>query len=100
MNVNFQSVNYTADIKLVEFSQKRMEKITQFYNQIVDVFVYTKVENSSDKINKFVELKIGIPGDDVIVKKTAKSFEEAINQAADSAERILKRRKEKQRLFD
>ena len=99
MNVNFQSVNYRADIKLVEFTQKRIEKITQFYNQIVDVFVYTKLENSSDKINKFAELKIGIPGDDVIVKKTAKSFEEAINQAADSAERILKRRKEKQRLF-
>jgi len=99
MNVNFQSVNYTADIKLVEFTQKRIEKITQFYNQIVDIFVYTKVENSSDKINKFAELKIGIPGDDVIVKKTAKSFEEAINQAADSAERILKRRKEKQRIF-
>ena len=99
MNVNFQSVNYIADIKLVEFTQKRIEKITQFYNQIVDVFVYTKVENSSDKINKFAELKIGIPGDDVIVKKTAKSFEEAINQAADSAERILKRRKEKQRIF-
>lgn len=99
MNFNFQSVNYTADIKLVEFTQKRVEKITQFYNQIVDVFVYTKLENSSDKINKFAELKIGIPGDDVIVKKTAKSFEEAINQAADSAERILKRRKEKQRLF-
>ena len=56
MNVNFQSVNYTADIKLVEFTQKRIEKITQFYNQIVDVFVYTKVENSSDKINKFAEL--------------------------------------------
>ena len=99
MNVNFQSVNYTADIKLVEFTQKRMEKITQFYNQIVDVFVYTKVENSSDKINKFAELKIGIPGDDVIVKKKARSFEEAINHAADSAERVLKRRKEKQRLL-
>ena len=99
MNVNFQSVNYTADTKLVEFTQKRVEKITQFYDHIVDVFVYTKVENSSNKINKFAELKIGIPEDDVIVKKTAKSFEEAINQAADSAERALKRRKEKKRLF-
>ena len=99
MNVNFQSVNYTADTKLIEFTQKRVEKITEFYDDIVDVFVYTKVENSSNKINKFAELKIGIPGDDVIVKKTAKSFEEAINQAADSAERVLKRRKEKQRLF-
>ena len=99
MNVNFQSVNYTADTKLIEFTQKRVEKIAQFYDHIVDVFVYTKVENSSNKINKFAELKIGIPGDDVIVKKTAKSFEEAINQAADTAERVLKRRKEKQRLF-
>ena len=99
MNVNFQSVNYTADTKLVEFTQKRVEKITQFYDHILDVVVYTKVENSSNKINKFAELKIGIPGDDVIVKKTAKSFEEAINQAADTAERVLKRRKEKQRLF-
>ena len=99
MNVNFQSVNYTADTKLVEFTQKRVEKITQFYDHILDVVVYTKVENSSNKINKFAELKIGIPGDDVIVKKTAKSFEEAINQAADSAERVLKRRKEKQRLL-
>lgn len=99
MNVNFQSINFTADIKLVEFTQRRIEKISQFYDQIVDVYVYTKVENFSDKINKLVELKIGIPGDDVIVKKTAKTFEEAINSAADSAERVLKRRKEKQRLL-
>ena len=88
MQVNFQSVNYTADIKLVEFTQKRMDKITHFYNQIVDIYVYTKVENTADRINKFAELKIGIPGDDVVVKKTAKSFEEAINTAADAAERI------------
>ena len=99
MKINFQSVNYTADPKLVEFAKKRMEKTAQFYDQIVAFFIYTKVENSSDKVNKFAELKIEIPGDDVIVKKTAKSFEEAINTAADSAERVLKKRKEKQRLL-
>ena len=77
--------------------EKRIQKISQFYVNIVDVYVYTKVENTSDRINKLVELKIGIPGDDVVVKKKAKSFEEAINSAADSAERVLKRRKEKQR---
>lgn len=99
MHVNFQSINFKADIKLIEFTQRRIEKISQFYDQIVDVYVYTKVENFSDKINKLVELKIGIPGDDVIVKKKAKTFEEAINSAADSAERVLKRRKEKQRLL-
>lgn len=98
MNINFQSVNYNADSKLIEFAEKRIKKISQFYLNIIDVFVYTKVENTNDKINKLAELKIGIPGDDVVVKKMAKSFEEAINLAADSAERILKKYKEKQRL--
>ena len=98
MNINFQSVNYNADNKLIEFAEKRIKKISQFYLNIIDVFVYTKVENTNDRINKLAELKIGIPGDDVVVKKMAKSFEEAINLAADSAERILKKHKEKQRL--
>ena len=97
MNINFQSINYVADTKLIEFAGKRIHKITNFYDHIIDVYVYTKVENSSDRINKSVEMKIGIPGDDVIVKKVATSFEEAINSASDSVERILKRRKEKAR---
>lgn len=95
MNINFQSINYIADTKLIEFTEKRIYKITNFYDHIIDVYIYTKVENSSDRINKSVEIKIGIPGDDVIVKKIAKSFEEAINSASESVERILKRRKEK-----
>ena len=95
MNINFQSVNYNADIKLIEFAEKRIKKISQFYVNIISVYVYTKVENSSDRINKLVELKIGIPGEDVVVKKVAKTFEEAINLAVNSAERILKRRKNK-----
>tara|TARA_B110000259_G_C13665576_1_gene262120 strand:+ start:172 stop:360 length:189 start_codon:yes stop_codon:yes gene_type:complete len=59
------------------------------------MYCFTKVENTSDKINKWVELKIEIAGENVIVKKMCRTFEEAINSAADSAERILKRRKEK-----
>ena len=98
MNINFQSVNYNADSKLIRFAEKRIKKISQFYLNIIDVFIYTKIENVSDRVNKLAELKICIPGDDVVVKKTAKSFEEAISLAADSAERILKRHKEKQRL--
>ena len=93
MNINFQSVNYNADSKLIEFAEKRIKKISQFYLNIIDVFIFTKIENASDRVNKLAELKICIPGDDVVVKKTAKSFEEAISLAADSAERILKRLK-------
>lgn len=97
ITIHFQAVNYTADAKLKEFAQQRLEKLTLFHNQISEVFVYTKVENTSDRINKWVELKIGIPGEDVVVKKICKTFEEAIQKASATAERILKRRKEKVR---
>ena len=97
ITIHFQAVNYTADAKLKEFAKQRLEKLSVFNNQILDVYVYTKLENTSDRINKWVELKIGIPGDDVVVKKICKTFEEAIQTASASAERILKRRKEKVR---
>ena len=96
--MHFRAVNYKADAKLKVFAEKRIKKLSLFHNQISEVFVFTKVENSSDGINKWAELKIGIPGDDIIVKKISKTFEESINTAAESAERILKRRKEKIRI--
>lgn len=99
VTMHFRAVNYKADIKLKEFAKKRIEKLSLFHNQIIEVFVFTKVENSSDGVNKWAELKIGVPGDDIVVKKITKSFEESVNSAAESAERILKRRKEKERIL-
>ena len=99
VTMHFRAVNYKADIKLKEFAKKRIKKLSLFHNQIIEVFVFTKVENSSDGVNKWAELKIGVPGDDIVVKKNTKSFEESINSAAESAERILKRRKEKERIL-
>ena len=99
ITMHFRAVTYKADIKLKEFSKKRIEKLSLFHNQISEVFVFTKVENNSDGINKWAELKISIPGDVIIVKKISKSFEESVNSAAESAERILKRRKEKERIL-
>ena len=95
MTIHFRAVNFTADAKLKEFSKERIEKLSLFHNQIIEVFVFTKVENSSDGVNKWAELKIAIPGDDIVVKKICRTFEEAIHTAAQSAERILKRRQEK-----
>jgi putative sigma-54 modulation protein len=37
--------------------------------------VYLKVEKTSDKENKVVEIKMNVPGDDFMVKKQCKTFE-------------------------
>ncbi len=97
MTIDFQSVNYQADLKLIEFTKKRIAKLEQFYDRIVSVEIFTKVENSSDRSNKQVELKVKVPGDHFMIKKMCKSFEEAVDLTASSAERLLKRYKHKNR---
>jgi len=95
MKVNVHAVNFTVDRKLVDFVEDRMSKLEKYYDKIVASDVFLKVENTSDKENKTVEIKIHVPGDDFIVKKQCKTFEEAIELAAESLERLVVKRKEK-----
>lgn len=97
MKVNTQSVNFTADKKLIDFIQKRMDKLELFYDKVIQADVYLKVENTSDKENKIFEARVEVPGDTFVVKKQCKSFEEGADTAAASLERQLKKRKQKLR---
>ena len=95
MKVNVHAVNFTVDRKLVDFIQERVIKLEKFYDKIVSTDVFLKVEKTSEKENKIVEVKIHVPGDDFMVKKQCKTFEEAIENSAESLERLLVKRKEK-----
>jgi putative sigma-54 modulation protein len=95
MKVNVHAVNFTIDRKLVDFIQERMEKLEKYYDKIVSFDVFLKVEKTSDKENKIVEVKVHVPGDDLMVKKQCKTFEEAVELSAESLERLLVKRKEK-----
>ena len=97
MKVNVHAVNFTVDGKLVDFIQERMNKLEKYYDKVVDSDVFLKVENTSDKENKIVEMKVNVPGDDFMVKKQCKTFEEAVENASESLERLLVKRKEKLR---
>lgn len=95
MKVNVHAVNFNVDRKLINFVQERLDKLEKYYDKVVSSDVYLKVEKTSDKENKIVEVKINVPGDDFMVKKQCKTFEEAVDQSAESLERLLQKRKEK-----
>ena len=95
MKVNVNAVNFAVDRKLVDFVQERMDRLGKYYDKIVSSDVFLKVEKTSDKENKIVEIKLHVPGDDFIVKKQCKTFEEAVELSAESLERLLVKRKEK-----
>jgi len=95
MKVNVHAVNFTVDGKLVGFVQERMDRLEKYYDKVVSSDVFLKVEKTSEKENKIAEIKILVPGDEFIVKKQCKTFEEAVEQSIESLERLLIKRKEK-----
>jgi putative sigma-54 modulation protein len=98
MKVNTQSVNFNIDDALVIFVQKRLNKLELYYDKVITSDVYLKVENTSEKENKIVEIKLHIPKDRFIVKKRCKTFEEGVDSACNSLERKLLKKKKKPRV--
>ena len=95
MKVNIQAVNFNIDKKLVNFIEEQVAKLEKYYDKLISADVFLKVEQTSEKENKLVELNIHVPGDSFIVKKTCKTFEEAVDLSCESQERLIKKRKEK-----
>ena len=95
MTVNIQSVNFKADGKLITFIKERLATTTQFYDRAISTAVFLKVDNNHNRENKIVEMRMSVPGIDIVVTKERKSFEEAANIAVDVLIRQLKKHKEK-----
>lgn len=99
MKVTVQTPNFTAKEELLVFVENKLSKLEQFYDRIICADVFLKVLQTSGKENKSVEILLSIPGDDIMVKKEAKTFEEATDENIRVLERQLKKRKEKQKAY-
>lgn len=93
MNITVQSIHFDADQKLVDFIQRKANKLTQFYDQLLDGVCYLKLENGESEANKIAEFKINIPGNQLFAKGQAKSFEEATDLAVESLRRQINKKK-------
>jgi len=95
MKVTVEAPKFDADVKLTTFIKKRVNKLEHFYDKIIATDVFLKLEPNERPNNKFVEVLVSVPGDKFIVKKSAKSFEEATDVCVQSLERMILKRKEK-----
>lgn len=95
MTINLQTVNFNAKDGLEEYVERKLSKLEQYYDKIIAVQVNLRVENIPEKENKFVDIKLEVPGDDIMVKKTGQSFEECIDLSVDTLKKLIIRKKEK-----
>ncbi len=97
MRVYTEAVQFKADSKLIEFAERKLQKMEQFFDRIIEAHVVLKLENSGQIKDKIAELRLNVPGDTLIVKESDKTFEASINNALDALKRQLLKYKEKTR---
>ena len=96
MKLQVHSIHFDADRKLINFIQKKVDKLETFYDRLVDGEVFLRLNNEGIE-NKTVEIKLNVPGTQLFAIEKARSFEEAAGQAADALRMQLKKFKSKVR---
>lgn len=97
MNVQIQTHHFDADRKLIDYVERRLEKLNTFHDRIIKVDVYLKLDNVVHTIkDKVAEIRVHVPKADFFVKSTSKSFEASFDEAFESLVNQIKRKKEKQ----
>ncbi|HJW31010.1 MAG TPA: ribosome-associated translation inhibitor RaiA [Saprospiraceae bacterium] len=95
MKINMSAVHFDADQKLTTYIEKKMAKLDQFFDRIIDAQVFLKLENSGQVRDKIVELKLQVPGDILIATEVSKTFEASTDAVIDNMKRQLNRYKER-----
>lgn len=97
MNIKVSSVHFDADKKLLDFVDKKVNKLMKFYEDIIGAEVTLRLENTQDPENKVSEIKLLVPGYDLFAKKQSKTFEEATDIAIEALRQQIGKHKEKLR---
>lgn len=97
MKVNIESIHFDADKKLLQFIDEKCQKLTQFFDGIVGIEVFLKLQNTRIKEdgNKIVEIKVQVPSKTLFAEEQSKTFEEATDTCVDSLKKQIIKYKEK-----
>ena len=95
MKLQMHSIRFNADEKLIQFIQKKADKLDTFFDRIIDGEVFMRLDKDNNMENKIIEIKLNIPKNQLFVKERAKSFEAASDQAIEALRKQIIKHKDK-----
>ena len=95
MTTNIQSIGFTANEALTSFVKEKTAKLGQYLENIISSEVCLSTDKSDTKENKVCDIRLVIPGNDLLASAQCKSFEEATTQAADALIKQIEKHKTK-----
>jgi putative sigma-54 modulation protein len=95
MIIMTESIHFTADQKLIQFIENKLQKLGRMYERIIDIHVILKLENHQSIKDKIVEVLIHVPGGNFFVRESSKTFETSVELAIASLKRQTTKFKDK-----
>ncbi|MCF8253639.1 MAG: ribosome-associated translation inhibitor RaiA [Bacteroidia bacterium] len=95
MKIEIQSIHFKADVKLLDFIKKKIEKTQTFFDGAQLADVYLRLEKDKEKENKVVEIKMNVAGYPIFAKEQSATFETATDLVLDKLVAQIRKQKEK-----
>lgn len=93
MEIKIKSLKFDADQKLIDYVEKKVSKLAKFYDGTETADVTLSLLQEPD--NKNVKIQFHLPGEELVIERNAKTFEEAITESVDAMKEKIVRAKEK-----
>ena len=95
MKIEIQSINFTPDGGLVDFVNKKVEKLTLLDDGVINIDVFLKIEKPESPENKITEIHVHSSNGEYFAKKQCDTFEESIDVSVKALRKQLLKSKGK-----
>ncbi len=93
MKLKFQTQGFTASDELTKLLYQKVAKLSRFFDKIVVAEVKMSSNNSDTNESKICNIRLIIPGNDLLANAQSKTFEEAIADAVEALKKQIEKRK-------
>ena len=95
MTIRIQAVHFNPTDELLAVVEKKVQKLSQYYDRITRAEVILKAERDEHKAGKTAEIELHIPGTTLFAGNQAEKFEAAAEHSVEALRRQLIKHKEK-----
>jgi putative sigma-54 modulation protein len=91
IKLDIQGVDLSLTDSVHQAIREAVDKLERFTDHINFADVYLKIENSNNGINKYVSMRLGVPGPDAFADDRGEYFEPTIKSVADKLQKQLRK---------
>ena len=93
MTINVQYVKMLNSETMTEYVSKKLNKLGNKYQWLINANVFFKLENNSTVNKKICEIELSLPGPKIFASSKEKNFELAAKNTISDLNKQLKKRK-------